>query len=143
MGLICACLISPYTHSLISPRSVRQAAVVFLKNAVARGYKLSNTGSQPQISTPPIPDADKQVIKQHILPLIVASPNRAIRIQLAAVLKTLVSHDFPEKWPGFMDNVIQLLQSDRPESVFGGMTALLEIFKTYRFVGLDLWETEC
>ncbi|CCO31401.1 putative importin c550,11 [Rhizoctonia solani AG-1 IB] len=113
--------------------SVRQAAVVFLKNAVARGYKLSNTGSQPQISTPPIPDADKQVIKQHILPLIVASPNRAIRIQLAAVLKTLVSHDFPEKWPGFMDNVIQLLQSDRPESVFGGMTALLEIFKTYRY----------
>ncbi|CUA73326.1 Importin-7 [Rhizoctonia solani] len=113
--------------------SVRQAAVVFLKNAVARGYGISNAAAQQQLSTPPIPETDKQYIKQHILPLIVASPNRAIRIQLAAVLKTLVSHDFPEKWPGFMDNVIQLLQSDRSESVFGGMTALLEIFKTYRY----------
>ncbi|KAH7322034.1 ARM repeat-containing protein [Rhizoctonia solani] len=113
--------------------SVRQAAVVFLKNAVARGYGINNAAAQQQLSTPPIPHTDKQYIKQHILPLIVASPNRAIRIQLAAVLKTLVSHDFPDKWPGFMDNVIQLLQSDRPESVFGGITALLEIFKTYRY----------
>ncbi|CAE6534492.1 unnamed protein product [Rhizoctonia solani] len=113
--------------------SVRQAAVVFLKNSVARGYGITNASAQQQLSTPPIPETDKQYIKQHILPLIVASPNRAIRIQLAAVLKTLVSHDFPEKWPGFMDNVVQLLQSDRPESVFGGMTALLEIFKTYRY----------
>ncbi|ELU39618.1 karyopherin [Rhizoctonia solani AG-1 IA] len=113
-------------------RSVRQAAVVFLKNAVARGYKSSNVPVQQQLPAPPVPDADKQVIKQHILPLIVASPNRAIRIQLAAILKTLVSHDFPERWPGFMENVVQLLQSDRSESVFGGMTALLEIFKTYR-----------
>ncbi|KAF8600420.1 ARM repeat-containing protein [Ceratobasidium sp. AG-I] len=113
--------------------SVRQAAVVFLKNAVARGYGLSNASQNSQLSTPPIPEADKQVIKQHIIPLIVASPNRAIRIQLAAILKTLVSHDFPERWPGFMDNVLVLLQSDRPESVFGGMTALLEIFKTYRY----------
>ncbi|CAE7142104.1 unnamed protein product, partial [Rhizoctonia solani] len=113
--------------------SVRQAAVVFLKNAVARGYGINNAAAQQQLSTPPIPDTDKQYIKQHILPLIVASPNRLIRIQLAAVLKTLVSHDFPEKWPGFMDSVVQLLQSDRPESVFGGMTALLEIFKTYRY----------
>ncbi|KAF8713095.1 ARM repeat-containing protein, partial [Rhizoctonia solani] len=113
--------------------SVRQAAVVFLKNAVARGYKSSNIPVQHQLPAPPVPDADKQVIKQHILPLIVASPNRAIRIQLAAILKTLVSHDFPERWPGFMENVVQLLQSDRSESVFGGMTALLEIFKTYRY----------
>ncbi|QRW20489.1 importin beta N-terminal domain [Rhizoctonia solani] len=113
--------------------SVRQAAVVFLKNAVARGYKSSNVPVQQQLPAPPVPDADKQVIKQHILPLIVASPNRAIRIQLAAILKTLVSHDFPERWPGFMENVVQLLQSDRSESVFGGMTALLEIFKTYRY----------
>ncbi|CAE6520075.1 unnamed protein product [Rhizoctonia solani] len=113
--------------------SVRQAAVVFLKNAVSRGYGISNAAAQQQLSTPPIPDTDKRYIKQHILPLIVASPNRVIRIQLAAVLKTLVSHDFPDKWPGFMDNVVQLLQSDRPESVFGGMTALLEIFKTYRY----------
>ncbi|KAF8746692.1 ARM repeat-containing protein, partial [Rhizoctonia solani] len=113
--------------------SVRQAAVVFLKNAVARGYKSSNIPVQQQLPAPPVPDADKQVIKQHILPLIVASPDRAIRIQLAAILKTLVSHDFPERWPGFMENVVQLLQSDRSESVFGGMTALLEIFKTYRY----------
>ncbi|KAG8740759.1 hypothetical protein FRC10_003917 [Ceratobasidium sp. 414] len=113
--------------------SVRQAAVVYLKNAVARGYGISNASVAQQLSTPPIHNSDKQVIKQHILPLVVASPNRAIRIQLAAVLKTLVSHDFPDRWPGFMDNVIVLLQSDRPESVFGGMTALLEIFKTYRY----------
>jgi hypothetical protein len=111
---------------------VRQAAVVYLKNAVARGYGISNTPANQLLSTPPIPDADKQVIKQHIIPLIVASPNRIIRIQLAAILKTVVSHEFPERWPGFMDNVIALLQSDRPESVFGGMTALLEIFKTFR-----------
>ncbi|QRV92799.1 importin beta N-terminal domain [Ceratobasidium sp. AG-Ba] len=113
--------------------SVRQAAVVFLKNAVARGYGISNTTPAQQTSTPPIHDSDKQVLKQHIVPLIVASPNRAIRIQLAAILKTLVSHDFPEKWPGFMDNVAVLIRSDRPESVFGGMTALLEVFKTYRY----------
>ncbi|KAG8702616.1 hypothetical protein FRC08_003362 [Ceratobasidium sp. 394] len=113
--------------------SVRQAAVVYLKNAVARGYGVSNASAAQQLSTPPIHNSDKQVIKQHIIPLVVASPNRAIRIQLAAILKTLVSHDFPDKWPGFMDNVVVLLQSDRPESVFGGMTALLEVFKTYRY----------
>ncbi|KAG9098720.1 hypothetical protein FRC06_006040 [Ceratobasidium sp. 370] len=113
--------------------SVRQAAVVYLKNAVARGYGIPNAPPAQQLSTPPIHDSDKRVIKQHIVPLVVASPNRAIRIQLAAILKTLVSHDFPDKWPGFMENVVVLLQSDRPESVFGGMTALLEIFKTYRY----------
>ncbi|KAG9122758.1 hypothetical protein FRC07_000720 [Ceratobasidium sp. 392] len=113
--------------------SVRQAAVVFLKNSVARGYGIGNATLSQQLSTPPIHDSDKQVIKQHIIPLIVASPNRAIRIQLAAILKTLVAHDFPEKWPGFMEHVVALLQSDRPESVFGGITALLEVFKTYRY----------
>ncbi|KAG8724819.1 hypothetical protein FRC09_013780 [Ceratobasidium sp. 395] len=113
--------------------SVRQAAVVYLKNAVARGYGISNATVAQQLSTPPIHDSDKQVIKQNIIPLIVASPNRAIRIQLSAILKTLVAHDFPEKWPGFMEHVVALLQSDRPESVFGGITALLEVFKTYRY----------
>lgn len=111
--------------------AVRQATAVFLKNRISRAWYLNVANPKPD--TAPIADSDRAFVKQNILALIVASQSRPLQAQLAAAFKTILTHDFPDKWPTVVNDVISLLQSESQPSVYGGCIALLEVIRSTRF----------
>ncbi|KDQ15134.1 hypothetical protein BOTBODRAFT_32118 [Botryobasidium botryosum FD-172 SS1] len=111
--------------------TIRQACAVYLKNRVQRAYFIDP--ARPRPDQTPIPTSDRAAIKESILSLIITAPSRPIRVQLASCLKTLVSNDFPEQWPGLLDNVTSLFSSEDMRSVYGGLVAHLEIIKACRY----------
>lgn len=110
--------------------ATRQACSVYLKNRVLKSYEIDASRQRPdQI---PIPKSDKEALKASILPLIVASPSKSVTVQLGSTLKTMISHDFPEKWPDLIDTAKTLLSSDNTGEVSAGCIVVLEIVRVYR-----------
>lgn len=112
--------------------ATRQAASVYLKNRVHKSYYIDPSRQRPdQIA---IPESDRTALKANIFPLIIAEASKSISVQLANTLRSIISHDFPEKWPELANNVKSLLGSSNVREVVAGCTALLEITKIYRQV---------
>ncbi|TFK52379.1 ARM repeat-containing protein [Heliocybe sulcata] len=111
--------------------ATRQACAVYLKNRVRTSYFVDPTNGRPDQT--PIAHSDKEALKTHLLPLLAASPSRSVTIQLSATLKNIISHDFPEKWPGLLDNVKSLLVSGDLHQVGAGCVASLEMIRAFRF----------
>ena len=82
----------------------------------------------------PILPADRTALKSNILPLLAASPSRVITVQLASTLKTLISNDFPEKWPDLLDAAKALLASNSIREVGAGTVVVLEMVRAFRCV---------
>ncbi len=110
--------------------AVRQAIAVFLKNRISRAWYLDVASPRPD--TAPIADYDRAFVRQNILALIVASHSRPLQAQLAAAFKTILTQDFPDKWPSVVNDVLSLLQSETQPSVYGGCIALLEVIRSTR-----------
>ncbi|KAH9924352.1 ARM repeat-containing protein [Epithele typhae] len=108
----------------------RQAAAVYLKNRVYSSYFVDTTARPDQV---PIPTSDRAVLKSSIIPLIAASPSRAITVQLAGALKNVVARDFPEQWPSLAEDVKKLLVSGNVREVHAGCVATLEMVRAFRF----------
>lgn len=49
------------------------------------------------------------------------------------MLQKILHHDFPEKWPGFINITVQLLNTNDAASIFAGLQCLLAICRVYRF----------
>ncbi|KAF9570176.1 hypothetical protein EC968_002115 [Mortierella alpina] len=107
---------------------VRQAASIYFKNAIRR-YWFESEGAPAHLN---ISVADKEAIKANILQLLASAPT-LIRTQLITVLGTILSNDFPAKFPGYLDTVQTLLQSQDPKIVFVGLIALKEVLRVYKF----------
>jgi hypothetical protein len=102
-------------------------AVVYLKNRVSRGWAPPDPAQQK-----PIAEDEKARFRERLLPVLAASPAQ-IRQQLVPVLQKILAHDFPEKWPSFVDITVQLLNTNDAQSVFAGLQCLLAICRVYRF----------
>jgi importin-7 len=76
--------------------------------------------------------ADRTALKSNILPLLASSPSRAITVQLASTLKTLISHDFPDKWPELLGSAKALLASSNIHEVGAGTVVVLEMIRAFR-----------
>jgi importin-7 len=103
-------------------------AAIFFKNRISRSWDISDR-EVPK----PISEQDRVIIKQNILQAIVQLPPN-VRVQLVHCLGTMLSTEYPDKWPEFIPHVQQLLQSGNHTHVFGGLLALLEVVKTYQYV---------
>lgn len=75
---------------------------------------------------------DRNNLKAGILPLIAASPSRAVTVQLAGALKNVVARDFPEHWPNLVDDVKKLLASGNIREVHAGCVTALEMVRAFR-----------
>ncbi|KAG0255719.1 hypothetical protein BG011_004960 [Mortierella polycephala] len=107
---------------------VRQAASIYFKNAVRRyWYETEETPAHLKIS-----EADKDIIKGSILQLLASTP-ALIRSQLITVLGTVLSNDFPAKFPGYLSTVQTMLQSQDHKIVYVGLIALKEVLRIYKF----------
>ncbi|THH18363.1 hypothetical protein EW146_g2600 [Bondarzewia mesenterica] len=87
--------------------ATRQACSVYLKNCVGSLYFIDPARAHPDQR--PIAPSDRAALKSSILRLLADSPSRSITVQLASTLKSLVSHDFPGKWPELMGGAQQML----------------------------------
>ncbi len=105
-----------------------RAAVVYLKNRVTRGW------APPEENTlhKSIPEPEKAPFRGRLLPLLASSQNQ-IRQQLLPILQTILQHDFPKKWPDFMDITLHLINTNDANSVWAGLNCLLSVCRTYRF----------
>ncbi|KAG1732292.1 armadillo-type protein [Suillus lakei] len=110
--------------------ATRQACSVYLKNRVHTSYILP---PNPRPDHVPIAQSDRTALKASILPLLAASPSRSITVQLAATLKDLVAHDFPDRWSSLLDDVRRLLGSGDVREVGAGVVAALECVRAFRF----------
>jgi hypothetical protein len=96
-----------------------------LKNRVQRGWPISDDHKT-------IPDDEKHRFRERLLPILASSPPQ-IRQQLVPVLQKILTVDFPEKWPGFIDVTIQLLNTNDAPSIFAGLQCLLAVCRVYRY----------
>lgn len=109
--------------------ATRQAAAVYLKNRVYSSYFVDTVARPDQV---PILPSDRNNFKGSILPLISASPSRAITVQLAGALKNVVARDFPEQWSSLAEEVKKLLASGNIREVHAGCVAALEMVRAFR-----------
>lgn len=137
---------------------VRQAAAVYLKNRISRSWTApypgegsttingagSSTSGTPTGATHsptnivPLAEADKITIKQNILRVLVETPAQNVKVQLKTCLGTIIAEDFPEKWEELMHQTVSCIQSGDENHIEGGLLALIEILKIYRWVALQL-----
>ncbi|KAI6098151.1 armadillo-type protein [Pisolithus sp. B1] len=111
--------------------ATRQACSVYLKNRVHTSYFIEPSRQRPEQT--PIAQSDRDALKSSILRLLAASPSRAITLQLAATLKNLILHDFPDKWADLLENVKALLNSGDIREVGAGCVAALECVRAFRY----------
>ncbi|KAF2084997.1 ARM repeat-containing protein [Saccharata proteae CBS 121410] len=112
--------------------SVRLSTVVYLKNRITKGWAAAEDYSQAK----PIPEEEKPAFRNRLVPILAASPPQ-IRAQLIPTLQKVLTHDFPKKWPDFLQVTIQLLNAGDANSVFAGLQCLLAICRIYRFKSDD------
>ncbi|KAF7364786.1 Importin N-terminal domain-containing protein [Mycena venus] len=111
--------------------ATRQACSVWMKNRVHANYTLDAATRRPDQAL--IANSDREALRGSLLQLLAASPSRAITVQLASTLKTIVAHDFPERWPGLIEAIKQLLTSNDIRHVHAGCVAALESVRAFRF----------
>lgn len=49
------------------------------------------------------------------------------------VLRSIIFRDFPDEWPGYLENVVALLSSQSPQEVYVGLIATVEPIKAFRY----------
>ncbi|KAJ7464732.1 armadillo-type protein [Mycena galericulata] len=111
--------------------ATRQACSVWVKNRVHNTYTLDATTRRPDQAL--VASPDREALRNGILPLLASSPSRSITVQLASTLKTLVAHDFPDRWPSLIDAIKGLLTSGDIRHVHAGCVASLEAVRAFRF----------
>ncbi|TFK34758.1 armadillo-type protein [Crucibulum laeve] len=113
--------------------TTRQACAVWLKNRVHSTYTLEEPNLRGRPDLVPIANSDREALRAHVLPLLAASPSRSITLQLANTLKSIVAHDFPQRWPGLLAEVKRLLTSSDIREVHAGCIAALESVRAFRY----------
>ena len=110
--------------------AARQACMVWVKNRVQTSYYDPST--LPSAKDGTLAMSDREALKASILSLLTASSSRAITAQLGTVLKIIVQRDFPERWPGFLDEVKRMLTSGDARQIAAGCVASLECVRAFK-----------
>lgn len=106
--------------------NVALSTAVYLKNHISKGWPPSED------ATKSIPEDEKSRFRNAFLVVLASSPPR-IRPQLVPILQKILHHDFPERWPSFVETTIHLLNTNDAASINAGLQCLLAICRVYRF----------
>ncbi|KAI9256941.1 putative nonsense-mediated mRNA decay protein [Sporodiniella umbellata] len=104
----------------------RQAAAIYFKNRLNKAW-----GAERE-SAVPINNDDRNMVKQTILQALVTAPNQ-VQVQLTSTLNTILTSDFPDKWPNFVNEVEKFLTSADVRLIYVGLLALREVVKIYQW----------
>ncbi|KAI9202660.1 armadillo-type protein [Polychytrium aggregatum] len=111
-----------------SEQAVRQAAAIFFKNRIQKGWEPARDKA--------IGEADRAIVRQSIVEALLISPE-TIRKQLIASISIILNSDYPDKWPGFLQSLHSMLQSNDSTHVYGGLLLLRELVKVFHLKKLE------
>ncbi|KAK2157652.1 hypothetical protein LSH36_187g00016 [Paralvinella palmiformis] len=113
---------------------VRISAAIMFKNYIKRNWRvLEDVGDR-------IHPQDRDTIKQTIVALMLKSPEQ-IQKQLSDSISIIGREDFPDKWPGLLQEMITKIDSGDFHVINGVLRTAHSIFKRYRheFKSQKLW----
>ena len=106
--------------------NVKMAAVLTLKNN-ARNFW------QPKDPVFAMADPEKTQAKATLLQLLLAETHNPLRTLLAEVMKAVVEHEFPTRWPELVPSLVTALQSTDRLTVFNSLIAVRKLVKFYEY----------
>ncbi|KAJ1973178.1 Nonsense-mediated mRNA decay protein 5, partial [Dimargaris verticillata] len=106
---------------------VKQAAAIYLKNKIRSSWDPS-----PHSPIQVINDAVKATVRESLL-VLMAHTQPAIRTQLVDCLRPILAVDFPEKWPTYLPQTREFLQSKDTTVVHTGLLALFIVIRFYQY----------
>ena len=111
----------------------RQAASIVFKNFVKRNWRIVD-------KTSTISDVDRQLIKTHIVGLMLKSPE-ALQKQLSDAITIIGREDFPNNWPGLIDEMVTHFKTGDFHVINGVLRTAHSLTKRYRheFKSQELW----
>lgn len=109
---------------------VRQAGSIYLKNMCTKWWK-RDPNDEGTSGIFFIHENDKTSIREHIVEAIIHSPD-VIRRQLNVIVYQIVKEDFPERWPGVIDKIVNNLASDQ-NTWMGALQTLYQLTKNYEY----------
>lgn len=116
--------------------SIRQAAAVSFKNLVRKRWAPGSEDDDTDSSKlQGMSQEDKEQVKQNILNLMCAVPND-IQKQLSEALTIISTHDFPDKWPGLLPDMVTKFSSRDLHIINGVLRSANAIMKRFRQVVL-------
>ncbi|KAI9266554.1 armadillo-type protein [Phascolomyces articulosus] len=108
----------------------RQAAAIYFKNRMNKAWDRSN-----DVATP-INEDDRNMVKQSILQALLRAPS-AVQVQLSTCLNTILTNDFPDQWPNFVNEIQNFLSSTDVKMVYVALLAFRELVKVYQWRSME------
>lgn len=117
--------------------TIRIAGSIAFKNFVKRNWNMHVDNDGPDR----IHESVRALIKQHIVSLMLKS-SPAIQKQLSDAVSIIGKYDFPEKWPGLINEMVEKFGTGDFNIINGVLQTAHSIFKRYRyeFKSQKLWE---
>ncbi|XP_046736247.1 exportin-2 [Diprion similis] len=113
---------------------IRITGAVTFKNYIKRNWKIDDeTGDR-------IHSEDRLAVKRLIMNLMLHSPE-SIQKQLSDAVSIIGRHDFPEKWPELIDQMVEKFNTGDFHVINGVLHTAHSLFKRYRyeFKSQSLW----
>ena len=113
---------------------VRLAASIMFKNFVKRNWRV------PEDSPNKVSDIDRQLIKKHIVSLMLKTPE-VIQKQLSDAITIIGREDFPGNWAGLLDEMVEHFKTGDFHAINGVLRTAHSLTKRYRheFKSQELW----
>ncbi|XP_070563950.1 importin-7-like [Ptychodera flava] len=111
---------------------IRQAGVIYLKNMVIQCWnekEAENVGDPIPYS---VHEQDRQAIRDNIIEAMIATPE-LIRVQLGVCLYQILKSDYPGRWTGVVDKVVNYLNSDNTGAWYGALVAVYQLVKNFEY----------
>ncbi|XP_074106561.1 chromosome segregation 1 [Cotesia typhae] len=114
--------------------TIRVAGAVAFKNYIKRNWKVEEDLSDR------IHAVDRDTIKNLIVNLMLHSPD-SIQRQLSDAVSIIGRHDFPDKWPDLIDQMVEKFNTGDFHIINGVLHTAHSLFKRYRyeFKSQSLW----
>ncbi|KAF8511326.1 CAS/CSE protein [Gautieria morchelliformis] len=109
-------------------KGVRLAGSVFFKNVIKKRWS-------EDAEEAPISQDDKNTIRNQLVPAMIAlsSPaDKALRAQIAESVSVVAEHDFPQKWPELIDQLVASLSTNDYAVSLGVLETAHSIFNRWR-----------
>ncbi|KAL9937117.1 hypothetical protein V8E36_004352 [Tilletia maclaganii] len=119
--------------------SVRQSAAIYLKNRIRGNWDPEISAKRAALpvnrvepSSGVIAEGERNTIRSGFLPALMHAPP-VVRAQIAQALRAIIVYDYPAQWPDLLPIVLQMLNTEEPQTLFAGLSALLEAIRAFRW----------
>lgn len=106
--------------------TIRIAGAVAFKNYIKRNWNVDEDG------TDHIHAEDREAVKQLIVNMMLVAPD-AIQKQLSDAVSIIGKHDFPEKWPNLITEMVEKFSTGDFHVINGILHTAHSLFKRYRY----------